>query len=620
MKIANNPNISTKFESSLSNTDLSSALQTKGMFANVQDFFVRLITKSQDSLITKTQQDTNFQPTVKQDTSYENVRLDNVRTQVKDNNQSTKETNKNHKDNKTKKSPQYRKAQTTEDKASNEKIIHEELTVAEHEAALTSNSSTTNPKNNQITELVDNYTPQKTNSDNLELSPEQENGQQQLILQNQTQQLTLIQQRATEETTNFPPLTQQTELTTAETSSLRNTSEKIVELALSTQAQITAQNNFTLNTQNKLDSKLPEQSQTQISQNLSAEETYFFDELAQTNTANTFALENQELQTIAKTLQLEEKPEEQKSFITNLIAQTKAEQVTFESKVALTEKLAQLKQELNFPKNSNEQVANTQAKIQESDLQQGKSAFVPEIPALVTNNQTTIQAQTQTQAEQVLPNPLAITGLANNIVAQESSENIAPQESVSKVKNFLSNQNLTTQVLVSTNNLSDKTTNTFKNLSAKLQETVVGKIKDLLENVTRTRTTQSMVVRLDPPQLGEITLKITQREDKIFARIIPESKEVELNLKANSAEIMNVLASSGIKVENISLSFGFDNFGQNTSGFEKMFAGYNFNDNQHLTGGARYAEKFGRLDKTAQENELNTGTENYNATQTGWVA
>ena len=127
----------------------------------------------------------------------------------------------------------------------------------------------------------------------------------------------------------------------------------------------------------------------------------------------------------------------------------------------------------------------------------------------------------------------------------------------------------------------NKTESMLSGLSNKTRDAVVGKIQEMIENTNKTRVSQSMVIRLDPPQLGEVTLKITQKEDKIFARIIPESKEIEALLRGKSEEIRNILANSGIKTENINLSFGFDNFEREANSFEKMFAGYNLNDNPH---------------------------------------
>ena len=94
------------------------------------------------------------------------------------------------------------------------------------------------------------------------------------------------------------------------------------------------------------------------------------------------------------------------------------------------------------------------------------------------------------------------------------------------------------------------------NLPESTQEKIINKVKELLESAKALKHGSTMVVRLDPPKLGNVTLKITQRSNALHARIIPETPEVEQVLRSNSSELLQLLGISGIKAENIHLSIG----------------------------------------------------------------
>ncbi|MDD2942771.1 MAG: flagellar hook-length control protein FliK [bacterium] len=84
----------------------------------------------------------------------------------------------------------------------------------------------------------------------------------------------------------------------------------------------------------------------------------------------------------------------------------------------------------------------------------------------------------------------------------------------------------------------------------------INQIKDMLVSAARNKGGTSMVVRLDPPELGNVTLKVTQRSDQLHARISAENSDVEDSLRQRVPEIMQLLSSVGFKAENIVVSFG----------------------------------------------------------------
>lgn len=84
----------------------------------------------------------------------------------------------------------------------------------------------------------------------------------------------------------------------------------------------------------------------------------------------------------------------------------------------------------------------------------------------------------------------------------------------------------------------------------------INQIKDMLVSAARNKGGASMVVRLDPPELGNVTLKVIQRSDQLHARISAENSDVEDSLRQRVPEIMQLLSSVGFKPENIVVSFG----------------------------------------------------------------
>lgn len=98
------------------------------------------------------------------------------------------------------------------------------------------------------------------------------------------------------------------------------------------------------------------------------------------------------------------------------------------------------------------------------------------------------------------------------------------------------------------------------------QEKIIARIQDAFDNMVKGRFGNQMVVRLDPPSLGKVTVKITQRADQLFARVSPESPEVEAVLRNKVSELSSVLAQSGIKVENIHVSVGEEVIAQHDFG------------------------------------------------------
>jgi flagellar hook-length control protein FliK len=89
-----------------------------------------------------------------------------------------------------------------------------------------------------------------------------------------------------------------------------------------------------------------------------------------------------------------------------------------------------------------------------------------------------------------------------------------------------------------------------------LQDKVVDKVKELVLQMNQSKDANTFVVRLDPPELGALTLKVTKRGEQMFARITPESKEVEDTLRSKLNDITSLLSQAGFRSENVHVTIG----------------------------------------------------------------
>lgn len=85
---------------------------------------------------------------------------------------------------------------------------------------------------------------------------------------------------------------------------------------------------------------------------------------------------------------------------------------------------------------------------------------------------------------------------------------------------------------------------------------ILERIQKIVMNSVANKDVSTVTLRLDPPTLGTVTVKLTQKGDELAARIIPESPEVEQLLKSKTGEIVAALSGSGVKLENINVTIG----------------------------------------------------------------
>lgn len=92
-------------------------------------------------------------------------------------------------------------------------------------------------------------------------------------------------------------------------------------------------------------------------------------------------------------------------------------------------------------------------------------------------------------------------------------------------------------------------------LTAK-QEKIIVQIQRLLDQAAKMKDGTTLTVKIQPDELGQVTVRVTQRGDQLFARVIPESKEVEHTVRTGVEELVAKLVSAGFKAENIHISVG----------------------------------------------------------------
>ena len=144
------------------------------------------------------------------------------------------------------------------------------------------------------------------------------------------------------------------------------------------------------------------------------------------------------------------------------------------------------------------------------------------------------------------------------------------------------------------------------------QDKIIDKLKQMVETASSSKIANTMIVRLDPPELGQVIMKITHRGDQVFARIIPESKEVESVIRSGSSDLISILVGAGFKAENIHLSFGGDAQPRNNA-FGQML-------NQQNSGSGTNWNSKEQAQKENLTANFSSNTQNSNSEQIGWVA
>ncbi len=112
------------------------------------------------------------------------------------------------------------------------------------------------------------------------------------------------------------------------------------------------------------------------------------------------------------------------------------------------------------------------------------------------------------------------------------------------------------------------------------QEKVVEKVKELLKNASAARNGNTLVVRLDPPKLGSMTMRVTHKDGQVYARIVPDSQEVEDTLRNRIPELMQVLSQAGMRADDVHVSIGHERSESEMYQFSEFFNQSGFSKEQ----------------------------------------
>lgn len=161
--------------------------------------------------------------------------------------------------------------------------------------------------------------------------------------------------------------------------------------------------------------------------------------------------------------------------------------------------------------------------------------------------------------------------------------------------------------------------------AGKSQEKILRQVQDLLKRAAQTRDGNSVSVRVDPPELGMVTVKVTQRDSQIYARIIPDSPEVEHVLRTRVQEVTQVLIAAGLKAEQVHIAIGRERSAGETFSVPGYSTGNGQTGNsgqqsgQQSNGSGERSSLRGTLGGSAGSNG-NTRMDTPSALEAGWVA
>ena len=95
-----------------------------------------------------------------------------------------------------------------------------------------------------------------------------------------------------------------------------------------------------------------------------------------------------------------------------------------------------------------------------------------------------------------------------------------------------------------------------------LSQDFIDKVKEVLEKAAAKRENDTISIKVDPPHLGEIKVKVSHKNGEIYTKLTPENKEVEQVLKSQSHELNAILQGLGFKAEEVHVQIGSESVSQ----------------------------------------------------------
>ncbi len=101
----------------------------------------------------------------------------------------------------------------------------------------------------------------------------------------------------------------------------------------------------------------------------------------------------------------------------------------------------------------------------------------------------------------------------------------------------------------------EKTQASFLRRDVKAQE-FIDKIKEALMKAAANKTNDTISVKVNPAHLGEIKVTVSHKNNEIYAKLVPESKEIEQILKTKSHELNAVIQALGFTPDSVHIQVG----------------------------------------------------------------
>lgn len=105
-------------------------------------------------------------------------------------------------------------------------------------------------------------------------------------------------------------------------------------------------------------------------------------------------------------------------------------------------------------------------------------------------------------------------------------------------------------------------------LSQGVQLRTMERIEQALKEVERSKDGKSISIRLDPPNLGHVRTDITLNDGVLYARFVPENRDVAQLLKERASELQAILKRAGFDADRVQISVSSDSLNEQSRGNE----------------------------------------------------
>lgn len=115
-------------------------------------------------------------------------------------------------------------------------------------------------------------------------------------------------------------------------------------------------------------------------------------------------------------------------------------------------------------------------------------------------------------------------------------------------------------------------------LSQGVQLRTMERIEQALKEVERSKDGKSISIRLDPPNLGHVRTDITLNDGVLYARFVPESREIGQVLRERASELQSILKRAGFDADRVQISVSSGSQNEQGTGLNSSFDGQGAGD------------------------------------------